>query len=389
MILMEHSVYQLFLIDNNETVIEESLSFAWDLLMIVALVVGLVILKILLEKTLERLFSPRKELMRLLRSFLNGVFFLLLIGLVPLYFGETAWLFEDFFEIGGSSISLFLVLLSIAIIIFAYRLSFVFKNYILGNVYDKYQLEKGVRFSLNSMFHYIIMLIAVMISLSTLGIDLSTLTVFASIIGIGIGFGLQNIASNFISGLIILFERPIKVGDRVLIDEILGDIVEIKMRATVVKTLDNEHIIIPNSFFLEEKVMNRSFSDTRLRMRIPFGVSYSSDVFEVKKSGSRVAEKMGKEFPEILNDPASAVGFLDYGDSSLDFVLLIWIENPHNEMRIKSETRFALFEAFKQNKIEIPFPQRDLHVRSVDQKVYDDYIAYTGSEKNNNYKSRN
>jgi len=166
-ILMEHSVYQLFLIDNNETVIEESLSFAWDLLMIVALVVGLVILKILLEKTLERLFSPRKELMRLLRSFLNGVFFLLLIGLVPLYFGETAWLFEDFFEIGGSSISLFLVLLSIAIIIFAYRLSFVFKNYILGNVYDKYQLEKGVRFSLNSMFHYIIMLIAVMISLST------------------------------------------------------------------------------------------------------------------------------------------------------------------------------------------------------------------------------
>ncbi len=350
-------------------IIEDTLNFLWDFLVIVGSVTAIYFSKWLLVKLIEMVFHQKKEFVNIINSLLNALAFFAIIIIIPIYFGERAWLFDQLFEIGGSGISLFLIFMALFIVIFAYRFSMIFKRYILRNVYEKYQLEKGTRFTLNSVFHYLIMFLAVFISLSTLGINLSTLTVFASIVGVGIGFGMQNIASNFISGLIILFERPIKVGDRVLIEEIIGDVVQIKMRATIVKTLDNEHIIIPNSFFLEDKVMNRSAEDPRLRLRVNFGVSYSSDVFHVRDVALRVADLVAVEFPEVLKDPEPAVGFLEYGESSLDFVLLIWIINPQNEMKIKSSTRFMLFKVFQEEGIEIPFPQRDLHIRSVDSKA--------------------
>lgn len=355
----------------DPAIIEDTLTFLWDFAVIVGSVVAIFLIKWLLIKLVEKAFHQKKEVLGIINSLLNALAFFAIIIIIPIYFGESGWLFDQIFEIGDSGISLFLILMALFIVIFAYRFSMVFKRYILRNLYEKYQLEKGTRFTLNSVFHYLIMFLAVFISLSTLGINLSTLTVFASIVGVGIGFGLQNIASNFISGLIILFERPIKVGDRVLIEEIIGDVVQIKMRATIVKTLDNEHIIIPNSSFLEDKVMNRSAEDPRLRIRVNFGVSYSSDVFHVREVALRVADQIGKEFPEVLKEPEPAVGFLDYGDSSLDFVLLIWIITPHNEMKIKSSTRFMLFKAFQEEGIEIPFPQRDLHIRSVESKAAD------------------
>ena len=350
-------------------IIEDTLTFLWDFVIIIGSVMAIYLVKWLLIKLVEKVFHQKEEVIGIINSLLNALAFFAVIVIIPIYFGESAWLFNQIIEVGGSGISLFLILMALFIVIFAYRFSIVFKRYILRNIYEKYQLEKGTRFTLNSVFHYMIMFLAVFISLSTLGINLSTLTVFASIVGVGIGFGMQNIASNFISGLIILFERPIKVGDRVLIEEIIGDVVQIKMRATIVKTLDNEHIIIPNSFFLEDKVMNRSAEDPRLRLRVNFGVSYSSDVFHVRDVALRVAEDITKEFPEILKYPEPSVDFLDYGDSSLDFVLFIWIINPHNEMKIKSSTRFMLFKAFREAGIEIPFPQRDLHIRSVDAKA--------------------
>lgn len=354
---------------DDPIIIEDTLSFLWDFAVIIGSITAIYLIKWLLIKVVEKVLHQKEEVLGIINSLLNALAFFAVIIIIPIYFGESAWLFNQIFEIGGSGISLFLILMALFIIIFAYRFSIVFKRYILRNIYEKYQLEKGTRFTLNSVFHYLIMFLAVFVSLSTLGINLSTLTVFASIVGVGIGFGMQNIASNFISGLIILFERPIKVGDRILIEEIIGDVIQIKMRATIVKTLDNEHIIIPNSFFLEDKVMNRSAEDPRLRLRVNFGVSYSSDVFQVRDVALRVAEDITKEFPEILKHPEPSVGFLDYGDSSLDFVLFIWIINPHNEMKIKSAVRFMLFEAFQKENIEIPFPQRDLHIRSVDSKA--------------------
>ncbi len=326
------------------------------------ILIGRVIIKGIIKKS----FKKQEKIKNVLISFLNWLTFYGYLVFVLNYFSESKWMFEKLFSIGESEISLFLIIILLFIITFANSLAKLMKKFLLPNIYEKYQLDKGVRYTFNSIFQYFILVIVVLISLATLGINLSSLAVFASVLGVGIGFGLQNIASNFISGIILLFERPIKVGDRVLVDDIIGDVIEIKMRATVVKTLNNEHMIIPNSFFLEEKVMNRSYGDSKVRAAIPIGVSYSSDVLLVRELLIEVVKEQTKKTKDILLYPKPSVNFLGFGDSSLDFELFVWIKDPYNSKAIKSDIRFGIFKIFEENNIEIPFPQQDLHIRSID-----------------------
>ena len=293
----------------------------------------------------------------------NWLTILIAISLVSGFAMESQWLYQPLFMLGGTSISVFVLFLALFILIFAYKLSRLLIDYVFPNLYGKYQLEKSLQSTMNSVFHYLIMVVAVFISLNTLGINLNSLTIFASIFGVGIGFGMQNIASNFISGIIILFERPIKVGDRVIVDNIIGDVVKIKMRATVIRTRDNEHIIIPNSFFLEEKVINRSFGDLKIRIILPVGVSYSSDVKLVEQLLIDAAKEVSLSSGNILDLPAPSVIFSDFGDSSLNFNLILWIDNPMGEFKTKSDLRYKILELFRENNVEIPFPQRDIHMR--------------------------
>ncbi len=328
-------------------------------------IIGLIticIVYIILRQTLKQILKTEKS-KAILLAVLNWSTLFILITYALNYFSESRWLFDPFFTSGSFSVSIFLVAVAIFIVALASRISVLSKTYILPSIYDKYNLEKGIRFTFNSVFHYTLLLIAILAALSTLGIRLSSLTVFASVLGVGIGFGMQNIASNFISGLIILFERPIKVGDRVIVDNIIGDVDEINMRATIVKTLDNEHIIIPNSFFLEEKVINRSYSDTRLRLVIPVGVAYESDVEHVEQLLLEAVRDISETWTTILKSPKPSVHFVSFGDSSLDFKLFVWIDNPIHEFQIKSALHFMVLKKFRQHHIEIPFPQRDIHMR--------------------------
>ena len=194
-------------------------------------------------------------------------------------------------------------------------------------------------------------------------IDLSTLTVLSGTIGLGIGFGLQNIADNFFSGLIILLERPVKVGDRIQVGDINGDVVRIAIRSTTVLTNDNINIIIPNSEFVSKQVINWSHNDRNLRVSVPVGVSYGSNPEQVKKVLLSVADN----HPDILSKPVPTVLFTGFGDSSLDFELLVWTQTSIQAPRfLRSELNYRIFDAFRKNGIEIPFPQRDLHVRNSD-----------------------
>ena len=183
----------------------------------------------------------------------------------------------------------------------------------------------------------------------------------AGAVGIGIGFGLQSIANNFISGLVILFERPVKVGDRIQVGGVTGDVVRIGARATTVKTNDNIDIIVPNSEFISSQVINWSHSDREVRLHVPVGVSYSSNPEEVQKILLDVAAVQ----PGVLKSPAPEVLFTEFGDSSLNFELLVWtsefIAKPNF---LHSELNFAIRAKFKECGVEIPFPQRDVHVRS-------------------------
>ncbi|MCT2537797.1 mechanosensitive ion channel [Aquibacillus koreensis] len=299
-------------------------------------------------------------------SLLNWVTIYGILIFILFYFFNSKWIKSEIASIGSVTISPFLIIVAILIITFANRASKTITKYLLPRVYGRYQLDRGVQFTFNRMFHYSIMVLAFIISISTVGIDLSALTVFAGVVGVGIGFGLQNIASNFISGIIILFERPIKVGDRVIVNDIIGDVEKINMRATVIKSINNEHIIVPNSYFLEEHVVNRSYSDPTMRLTIPIGVAYGSDVEKVRDLLLQVAKDEAEISPSMLLDPEPFVNFVGFGDSSLDFELFVWISNPNEIIVTKSNINFRINNTLHEHNIEIPFPQRDLHIRSID-----------------------
>ncbi|MDC3416959.1 mechanosensitive ion channel family protein [Aquibacillus salsiterrae] len=299
-----------------------------------------------------------------IRYFINWITTYGILVFILFYFSSSTWMFQEITSVGKVKISAFLIIIAILIISFANRASKMITKHLLPRAYQRYQLDRGVQFTFNRIFHYTVMIVAFVVSLTTVGIDLSALTVFAGVIGVGIGFGMQNITSNFISGIILLFERPIKVGDRVIVNGIIGDIEKINMRATIIRTIDNEHIIVPNSYFLEEHVVNRSYSDPTLRLRIPIGVAYGSDVEKVRELLLQVARDEMKASDVVLADPEPFVHFKAFGASSLDFELFIWISSPNHVIATKSSINFRINKILKEHNIEIPFPQLDLHIKS-------------------------
>jgi small-conductance mechanosensitive channel len=343
-----------------------------DLIITVSVILGLFLIRFFIKLWLTKR-ETEEEYPNGIRpaflSFINWTTGYAILLFVLLYYSNNSWMFSPLVAIGKVEISLFLILIALFIITLANRISNIATSFLMPPVYDRYSLDTGLQFTFNRIFHYTLMVVAVVISLTTVGIDLSALTVFAGVLGVGIGFGMQNIANNFISGLIILFERPIKVGDRVIINDIIGDIEKINMRATIIRTLDNERIIMPNSYFIEEQVVNHSYGDSRLRLVLPIGVAYGSDVELVRSLLLQVAEEEKEHSMYVLETPPPFVNFLGFGDSSLDFQLFIWISSPKAAVETKSSLNFRINRILAENNIEIPFPQRDLHVRSLDEKV--------------------
>lgn len=223
--------------------------------------------------------------------------------------------------------------------------------------------KRGVSHAIGTIFRYIFVFIGLIVVIQSTGIDLSALTVLAGALGVGIGFGLQNVTNNFISGIIILFERPIKVGDRVELpelDNLTGDVVNISARSTTINTNDNITIVVPNSKFVSDAVINWSYNDTNVRFNIPVGVSYKEDPEVVKQ----ILIDVAKAHPGVLINPPPDVLFDEYGDSSLNFLLRIYTNEFSRKPRVlKSDLYYAIFKKFKEKGIEIPFPQRDVYIK--------------------------
>lgn len=223
-----------------------------------------------------------------------------------------------------------------------------------------FKIDEGTSYTLSRITQYIIITIGALISFQFVGIDLSGLAVIFGLLSVGIGFGLQNVTSNFISGLIILFERPISVGDRVTVNNIEGDVTEINIRSTKVRTVNNISIIVPNSEFVSKDVINYSHGDPTYRLDINVGVSYGSDLDKVLKAMREVAD----ENKHVLQNPLPDVHLLEFGESSWNMQLRSWISDVKDYPQIRNELNQALVRKFREYGIEIPFPQRDLHVRS-------------------------
>lgn len=234
-------------------------------------------------------------------------------------------------------------------------------------VLQDFQIARHTQFILLRFFHFTLIIIGVLIGLSAVGVSFTTLALIFGGLSIGIGFGLQNIASNLISGFILIFERPIKIGDLVEIMDanIFGRVSSINLRSTIIVSLDEKEIIVPNSQLISESVHNLTHDNQLFRLRVSVGVSYGSDVEVVRTALIEAAH----EHPIVIKEPDSTmenvtppfVRFVDFGDSSLDFELLAWIPDSFQRFDVASDLHFMIWEKFKASNIKIPFPQRDVH----------------------------
>ncbi|WP_152532220.1 mechanosensitive ion channel family protein [Leptolyngbya sp. Heron Island J] len=219
-------------------------------------------------------------------------------------------------------------------------------------------LSLGMQAAISILIRYAILFVGIIAILQLWGIDLSSLTLLASALGVGLGLGLQNIAKDISSGLVLVFERPIQVGDFIELGGRMGRVDRIGPRSTDIRTLDQVSIIVPNSRFLEQDVINWSHRNPLSRIHIPVGVAYGSDPQTVKA----VLLQVGREHPDVVAAPASQVFLMGFGDNSMDFELLVWIRRPQDHPQIRSDLNFAIAAAFRKVSIEIPFPQRDVHL---------------------------
>jgi potassium-dependent mechanosensitive channel len=240
----------------------------------------------------------------------------------------------------------------------AYLLSAFIRFALQEDVYPRLRIAPGQSYATSSLLHYIILAIGFVVAIGMLGVNLNKVSVLAGAFGVGIGFGLQSVVNNFVSGLILLFERPIHVGDTVEFGDILGKMRRIGIRASVVRTIQGADIIVPNSQLISEKVTNWTLSDRLRRMDLPVGVNYGASPKEVIK----VLEDTARAHPRVLRDPASQGLFMGYGDSSINFELRAWTDQFDDWPQIRSELASAVYDAVLAAGMVFPFPQREVHL---------------------------
>lgn len=265
------------------------------------------------------------------------------------------------FNLGESSLTIGLIITLSVSFVALFVITEWIRRFMVHKVLKRYHIDTGTKQSIGTMVKYFLILAGIFSILQTNGIDLSAFGILAGALGVGIGFGLQNITNNFISGLIILFEQPIKVGDRIEVGDVSGDVIKISARSTMIVTNDNISIIVPNSQFIDSQVINWSHNERKIRFNFPVGVSYKEDPQKVKAILMEVA-RLNKG---VLDLPEPDVLFEDYGDSSINFNLRVWTTEYINRPKIlKSQLYYEIFRRFGEEGVEIPFPQRDLHLKS-------------------------
>lgn len=248
-------------------------------------------------------------------------------------------------------------------LIFLVVASKILQRIILLRAFRHLSISEAQKFALGRFTTYFLFLGGLFIGLQSLGVNLNSLVVFGGAIGVGVGLGLQNVVANFVAGIVLLVEQPIRIGDRIETNGTVGDVMRIAARSTWIKTNDNVVIIMPNSDFINNAVTNWTANDPQIRVNLPLGVSYSADPEVVRT----ILLESASAHPDVLSNPAPDVIFTGYADNSINFTLRVWTEvHTHTTLILKSDLYFDLFKRFAEAGIELPFPQRDLHLRSSD-----------------------
>jgi len=292
---------------------------------------------------------------------------------------QRIWRFITYRFVDSENLKVSLARLAagILLLILALYLSGRISSFIERRIAKGQHLDPGLRYTIARLFRYLLVTFGVLFVLQqAFDLDLTSLAVIFTALSVGIGFGLQYIAADIASGFILLFERPIRIGDRITIGEDEGDVQSINLRTTVVTTNDRISIIVPNSRLVSQRVINWSYGDPRARISIPVGVAYHADIDLVTETLILAAEGI----ENVLTDPAPKVQFLKFGDYSLDFRLLVWTRQPRRHPQIKSDINYRIEKLFRERGIEIPYPVQDLRLtglslpadRSGDDLITDD-----------------
>lgn len=277
------------------------------------------------------------------------------------------WLQLRLLEIGDYVLTLGELCRFLLIVLVTLVLSRWLSRALTKAVGSRSRISPSQLYTFTRLMSYSILFIGFLTALSSLGVSFDRMLLMAGALGVGIGFGLQNIANNFVSGIIILFEKSLRVGDFVELESgLLGEVKEINIRSTLIKTLDNADILVPNSEFINGRVNNWTLKDDERRFSIPFGVAYGSDTDKVMAVVTEVAKALPLTFEK--GDRQTFVAMKELGDSSLNFALSVWVSGDAIKRpgMVRSEYLLAIYKALRANNIEIPFPQRDLHLRSSD-----------------------
>ena len=264
------------------------------------------------------------------------------------------------FSVNQTSVTLSSLMVFLLVMLGIFLLNVALRRLLANRLLQHVNFPDGTKYTMTRIAQYLLWVFGAIIAFQLIGIDLSGLAVIFGFLSVGIGFGLQNLTSNFISGIILLFEQHIKVGDRVTVANTEGDVVEINIRSTTIRSLNNIAIVVPNSEFISSTVINWSHGDPKTRLEIDVGVSYSSDLDAVISSLLEAA----REHSHVLSNPEPKAWLLEFGDSAWNMRLLAWVKDPQGRRQVHSDINCAIVKKFRANGVEIPFPQRDLHVRS-------------------------
>jgi len=322
------------------------------------------------------LFFPRNKMFRFLSILIWIIAALRILNI----YQETINLLDSLaFSSGNLRISLLLIIKAIIIFSILFWLAGKVSRIVTSRIDSSDGLTPSIKVLLNKIAKFLIFTSAVLFTLSSVGIDLSAFAFLGGAIGVGLGFGLQKIVSNFISGIIILVDKSIKPGDVVEIGNVYGWVRKLDTRFVSVVTRSGKEFLIPNEDFITKEVINWSYSDELVRVDAEVGVSYSSDLRQVQELMMQAIE----EKERILTDPAPNVLLMGFGDSSVNFEIRFWISDPRNGIQnIRSQVLLSIWDNFKEHDIEIPFPQRDYHLRSLPEDLNNYFKDSQRNEKN-------
>ncbi|PWW20736.1 potassium efflux system protein [Cytobacillus oceanisediminis] len=308
-----------------------------------------------LNKTGKKKSIQNERILQGVASLVNWAAFYGIIILFLFYFSKEKWLSYILFTAGEVDVTLKLLIVAFLTVSLAHRLVQVLTKYLLTSVYEFYGVDRGLGYSFNRMVYYTVMIAALGISLTTVGLDLSAAAAILGVLGIGIGFGMRNVAGNFISGIIILFERPVEIGEMIEINNKIGKIESIRLRSTIIRTAKEGTLIVPNQYFIEQIIKNRTGSEMLAQVLI--SVAYGTDTEKVEELLHEVVVREIPNADGVLLKPPPDIRFVDFRNKAMDFLIEVPVAHFEAKQNFESRLRHGIAETFYKNGIELASPQ--------------------------------